>query len=73
MSGRGRAQQTRFAVGPLRLVTYRQERGYGIIDSRTGRPAYTESHPVSGRPIVALVPDVHRALLIAQSILEAEE
>lgn len=55
-------------VGPFRVVTRRQQRGYEIRDDRTGRPAYTEAHPNTGRPIAAVVPTVRQALTIARSL-----
>ena len=59
---------TRMAVGPFRLVTFRHQRGYAILDERTGAIAYTTPHPISGRPIPALEPDARHALRIAADL-----
>ena len=63
--GRRIVYPTRMSVGPFRLATLRHQRGYVIVDDRTGAIAYTTAHPVSGRPIAALAPDAQRALTIA--------
>jgi hypothetical protein len=43
---------TPHAVGPYRLVRFRLMGGYAIADTRArGRYAWTEPHPVTGRPI----------------------
>lgn len=68
MSRRRLYYPTRMAVGPYRLVTFRRQRGYAILDDRTGAVAYTTPHPVSGRPIAALEPDARAALRIAASL-----
>jgi hypothetical protein len=59
---------TRMTAGPFRLVTFRHHRGYAILDDRTGAIAYTEAHPISGRPIPALEPDARQALRIAADL-----
>ena len=63
---------TALAVGPMRLATLRHQRGYVIVDDRTGRIAATVAHPITGRPMPALEPDARRALQVAAAILEAE-
>ncbi len=65
---RRRCYPTRMAAGPFRLVTFRHRRGYAILDDRSGAIAYTEAHPVSGRPIPAMEPDARRALRIAADL-----
>jgi hypothetical protein len=65
---RRRCYPTRMTVGPFRLVTLRHRRGYAIVDDRTGRVAYTAAHPISGRPMAALVSDAREALRIAAAI-----
>lgn len=55
-------------VGPFRIATRRQQRGFIIVDERTGRPAYTERHPITGRPIAAVVATIPAALTIAGSL-----
>ena len=64
--------RSRMAVGPFRLVTFRHQRGYAVLDERTGAVAYTTPHPISGRPIPALEPDARRALTIA-AMLDADD
>lgn len=59
---------THYAAGPYRLVQLRRRRGYAIRDDRTGEYAYTEAHPISGRPVPALEPNLDRALAIAAMI-----
>lgn len=59
---------THYAAGPYALVTLRRRRGYAILDERTGEYAYTEAHPVTGRPVPALEPNLDRALSIAAMI-----
>jgi hypothetical protein len=61
---------TRYTVGPLRLVTVRRCRGYAIADA-SGAIVWNELHPVTGRPIPKLEPDIRRALTIARYINEA--
>jgi len=56
---------TRMNVGPYRLATLHQRRGYVVVDDRTGRIAYTQAHPISGRPVMCWEPNVRRALQIA--------
>jgi hypothetical protein len=58
-------------AGPYRLVTFRHRRGFAILDDRTGTIAYTEAHPVTGRPRPVLEPDARQALRIAAEILAA--
>ena len=65
-----RAYPTRMTVGPFRLMKLRHRRGFAIVDDRTGAIAYTEAHPVTGRPIPALEPDARRALRIAAMMAE---
>jgi hypothetical protein len=55
-------------VGPFRVARRRQTRGFVIIDDRTGRPAWTEPHPVTGRPRALLVPRIAEALRIAANL-----
>jgi|GEM_PF-3177613 len=64
-----RTYRTLYALGPLRLVTFRRRRGYAIADA-AGEIVYTTPHPVSGRPMPALEPDARRALRIAAGIIE---
>ena len=59
------AYRSRMAVGPYRLVTFRHQRGYAILDERTGIVAWTTPHPISGRPVPAYEPDARRALRMA--------
>ena len=59
------AYRSRMAVGPFRLVTFRHQRGYAILDDRTGTVAWTTPHPISGRPIPAYEADARRALRMA--------
>ena len=68
MSARRLIFPTAHHVGPFRIVTMRQQRGYAILDDRTGRPAWTEPHPVTGRDRALMVPTVHIALRIARSL-----
>lgn len=72
MTARRLNYPTRYNVGPYRLVTLRRRTGYAIIDSRTGRYAYTEAHPNSGRSVPCLEPSVDRALRIARSIADLD-
>lgn len=59
---------TKHTVGPFRIATIRQATGFVILDDRTGRPAYTESHPISGRPMAARIPRLAEALRIAATL-----
>jgi hypothetical protein len=68
MSRRRLTFPTAHHVGPFRIVTMRQVRGYAILDDRTGRPAWTEAHPITGRPRALMVPTVPVALRIARSL-----
>lgn len=68
MSRRRIHYPTRYAVGPYQLVTLRRRRGYAILDSRTGRWAYTERAPNNGRNYVPVLEDLDRALTIAASL-----
>ena len=65
MTRRRIVHRSRMAVGPYRLVTFRHQRGYAILDERTGAVAWTTPHPISGRPIPAYEPDARRALRMA--------
>ena len=65
MTRRRIAYRSGMAVGPFRLVTFRHQRGYAILDERTGAVAWTTPHPISGRPIAAYEPDARRALRMA--------
>jgi hypothetical protein len=67
---RRRLYSTHMTVGPFRLATLRHRRGYVIVDDRTGAIAFTEAHPVTGRPRPALEPDARRALRIAAMMAE---
>jgi hypothetical protein len=64
------AYPTPYAVGPLRLVTFRRRRGYAIADA-AGAIVYTTPHPITGRLMPAIEPDVRRALRTAQEINRA--
>lgn len=50
---------------PARL---RRVRGWTIVDTRTGRIAWTEPHPISGRARPAIVPTFAAALRIAEDL-----
>lgn len=67
MTARRITYPTPYAVGPLRLVTFRHRRGYAISNA-AGEIVYTTPHPVTGRPMPALEPDARRALRIAREI-----
>ncbi len=63
-----RCYPTRMTAGAYRLVTFRRRRGYAIVDDRTGTISYTTPHPISGRPVPAMEPDVRHALCIAADL-----
>lgn len=67
MSGRAR-YATPYSVGPFRLVRIRRRSGFAIVDSRTGRIAWTRANPTTGRPIPAMIPSAREALTIARSL-----
>lgn len=54
--------------GPFTVATMRHHRGYVILDSRTNRPAWIESHPHTGRPRALLVPTLVIALRVAETL-----
>lgn len=58
---------TRMSVGALRLVTLRRHHGYAIATA-DGEIVATRPHPISGRPIPAIIPTAREALRIAQEI-----
>jgi hypothetical protein len=55
-------------VGPYRLAKIRHAHGYVIVDDRTGRAAWTEPHPITGRPRAVLVGRITEALRIAAQL-----
>lgn len=54
--------------GPYQVATMRHHRGFVILDSRTARPAWCESHPLTGRARAVLVPSIAIALRIAATL-----
>ena len=68
MIGRRRYYPTNHRRGPYTVATMRHHRGYVILDSRTGRPAWYEPHPITGRPRAVLVPTLAASLRIAETL-----
>jgi hypothetical protein len=59
---------TPYTVGPFRLVRLRRRSGFAIVDTRTGRYAYTKPSRATARPLPAMIPTAREALTIAASL-----
>ena len=73
MTGRRILYVTPGGPGPYQPARLRRVRGWTIVDTRTGRIAWTEPHPLTGRARPAIVPTFAAALQIAEDLARQPE